>query len=306
MSQQLWVTSSLGGYAAAPLLSKEVRVAAQPLMRFMQFCTTKEDFGKGRGDTILFDKIGNVATGGGTLVETTTMPSTNFEMAQGTLTLNEYGNSIAVTGKLLALADVDMKTPVIKALKNDSAKVLDAAVEAQMDACKIRYVASTASTGNFTTNGTATLSASVVMDAHHLRTIVDYLMGTLYAPPADGEFYFGILTVSAARSLYESLEGVWQYTQYPVNGEMGKNYKARLVRDAYSMDNSIGVSNVTGEAYFFGDEAIAEGVAIPVEIRTETPKDFGRSNAFAWYAIEGFKIIWFSDPDNRIVKFDSA
>jgi hypothetical protein len=95
MGEQIWATSSLGGYMAAPFLSKEVRAAAQPLMRFMQFCTTKEDFGKGRGDSILFDKIGNVATAGGTLVETTTMPSTNFEMTQGTLTLTEYGKFIA-------------------------------------------------------------------------------------------------------------------------------------------------------------------------------------------------------------------
>lgn len=72
------------------------------------------------------------------------------------------------------------------------------------------------------------------------------------------------------------------------------------------MDNSIGSSNVTGEAYFFGDEAVAEGIALPEEIRTETPKDFGRSNAFAWYALLGFKILWSADPDNRIIKFTSA
>jgi hypothetical protein len=303
---QLWVTSSLGGYLAAPFLSKQVRNAAQPLMRFSQFCITKEEFGKGKGESCLFDKVGNVATAGGTLVETTTMPSTQFVVTQGTLTLTEYGNSAPVTGKLLALADIDVKTPVIKALKNDQAKVLDAAVEAEMDSCNIRYVASTASTGNFTTNGTATLSASVGMNAYHLKTIVDYLMGTLNAPPADGEFYFGILTVAAARDLHDALEGIWKYTQYPVNGELGKYYKARLVRDTYSMDNSIGVSNVTGEAYFFGDEAVAEGVAIPAEIRTEPAKDFGRSNAFAWYAICGYEKIWNSDPDCRIIKFDSA
>lgn len=124
----------------------------------------------------------------------------------------------------MILADIDVKTPVIKALKNNQAKALDAAVEAQMDACKIRYVASTASTGNFTTDGTATLTASYTMNAYHLKTIVDYLMGTMLAPPADGEFYFGIMTVAAARGLYDSLEAIWQYTQYPVNGEMGKQY----------------------------------------------------------------------------------
>jgi hypothetical protein len=72
------------------------------------------------------------------------------------------------------------------------------------------------------------------------------------------------------------------------------------------MDNTIGSSNVTGEGYFFGDEAVMEGVAIPMEIRTETPTDFGRSNKFAWYSILGYKIMWAGDPDNRIVKWTSA
>ena len=119
-------------------------------------------------------------------------------------------NGISITGKLLALADIDAKTPAIKALKNDAAKTLDAAVESQMDACKIRYVASTASTGNFYTNGTATQTASKSLDKYHLKTIVDYMMGTMYCPPADGEFYFGILTVTAARDLHDSLEAIWQ------------------------------------------------------------------------------------------------
>jgi N4-gp56 family major capsid protein len=306
MSEQLWTTSSLGGYLAAPFLSKDVLVAAQPLMRFQQFCATKQDFGKGVGDTMLFDKITNLQTAGGTLVETNTMPTTYIITSQGTLTLTEYGNGASVTGKLMALAEIDAKTPVIKALKNDAAKTIEAAVEAQMDACKIRYVASTASTSNIYTNGTAIQTASVGLTKFHLKSIVDYMMGTMYAPPADGEFYFGILTVQAARDLHDSLEAVWMYTQYPVNGELGKYYKARLVRDTYSMDGSIGVSSVTGEGYFFGDEAVAEGVAIPMEIRTETPTDFGRSNKFAWYAICGWKIMWSGDPDNRVVKWDSA
>lgn len=95
MAEQIWVTSSLGGYLAAPFLSKEVRMQAQPLQRFRQFCVLKEELGKGKGDTILIDKIGDTADAGGTLVETNTMPTTTVPITQTTLTVNEYGNAIA-------------------------------------------------------------------------------------------------------------------------------------------------------------------------------------------------------------------
>lgn len=34
MAQQLWVTNSLGGYMSAKNLSKELRMAVQPLIKF--------------------------------------------------------------------------------------------------------------------------------------------------------------------------------------------------------------------------------------------------------------------------------
>lgn len=44
----------------------------------------KEAIGKGRGETWNFDKTGNVSTQGGTLVETNTIPETQFVTNQGT------------------------------------------------------------------------------------------------------------------------------------------------------------------------------------------------------------------------------
>jgi hypothetical protein len=279
-------------------------VAAQAECKFRQFATVKEAFGKGVADSVNFDKITNVVTSGGTLTETATMPTTYFTITKSTLTVYEYGNSVPYTGKLEVLSQEGIRNLVVKALKNDQVKVLDAAVEAQMDACKYRYVSSTASTGNFTTNGTATLTATFNLNAYHWKVMVDQLM-TLNAPPADGENYMAILSISAARGIHDDLEDVWKYTKYPTNGEIGSYYKCRAVRDNYAMDNTIGASNVTGEAYFFGDDAIMEAVALPEEIRYEE-EDFARSKKLAWYAILGFKIIWESDPDDRIIKWTSA
>lgn len=71
------------------------------------------------------------------------------------------------------------------------------------------------------------------------------------------------------------------------------------------MSNAIGNSSVGGEAYFFGDDAVLEAVAVPEEMRADPPTDGGRCNNLYWYAILGFKIIWAGDPDERIVKVDS-
>lgn len=80
MPQQEWVTTSLGGVLANATLSKKLRYAAQPLMRFRQWCTIKEAFGKGKSATLNFDKVSNLASSGGTLTETATIPFTYYTL----------------------------------------------------------------------------------------------------------------------------------------------------------------------------------------------------------------------------------
>ena len=52
---QLWVTGTQGQLLYSPLLSKESMHAAQPKMRFLQYCDIKEEFGKQSGETFLFN-----------------------------------------------------------------------------------------------------------------------------------------------------------------------------------------------------------------------------------------------------------
>ena len=70
--------------------------ALQPMARFRQFCDVKDasQQGKGKGQTFTWDVVANVGASGGTLVETSTMPETQFTVTQATLTINEYGNSV--------------------------------------------------------------------------------------------------------------------------------------------------------------------------------------------------------------------
>jgi hypothetical protein len=93
MSQQLWATDSLGGYLANDQLSKKIRHAAQPLQKFRQFCDAEPGIGKSRGDKLMFNKISNISTAGGTISETSTIPKRSFVIRQGSLEVTEYAKN---------------------------------------------------------------------------------------------------------------------------------------------------------------------------------------------------------------------
>lgn len=113
MAGQVYAVSSLGGYGAVPQLTAEVRDQSQPLIRFRQFCDLIDGYGGSRkGDTFNWDIVSNVATGGGTLVETSTIPRTNFVITQGTGSITEYGNAIKSFVALL-LSFVDNLCPKV-------------------------------------------------------------------------------------------------------------------------------------------------------------------------------------------------
>ena len=61
------------------------------MMKFRQFVDMEPAAGKSRGNKVYFDKISNISSAGGTLVETDTIPKRNFTITQGSLTLTEYG-----------------------------------------------------------------------------------------------------------------------------------------------------------------------------------------------------------------------
>ena len=119
-------------------------------------------------------------------------------------------NAIPWTHKYEALSQLDIRQAANDILSNDQAKVFDTAVEAQFDACQIRYVGTATGGGGFTTNGTATLTCTSVMNSYHVQTIVNYMFQTMKCDPWDGENYMAICSVNAMHGLYQDLEPVMQ------------------------------------------------------------------------------------------------
>jgi N4-gp56 family major capsid protein len=305
---QLWAVSTQGQLLYSPLLSKEVTNAAQPLMKFKQFTDMKMEAGRGRGETFLFDKYGNIDTEGGTLAETSTIPSRSYRVYQGTGTLYEFGNSVPFTRKYEELAQVDARSGVSRILADDQAKVIDTTIEAQFDACKIRYNATSATTGTFHTNGTDTETNTSALNRYHVKILYDYLWNNLNAKPyfAGSDDYAGILSQNAMRGIFNDCETVVMYTEFPAYGEFGRYSSCRMTKTNHGLSNAIGNGSAYGEAYFFGANTVKEGIAVAPVVIPKEVTDYGRSRGLAWYAIMGYKIFWEGDPDNTIIKFGSA
>lgn len=323
MAGQLWAVNSLGGFFYSLNLSDELREALQPMSRFRQFCDVKDasQQGKGKGQTFTWDVVGNAATAGGTLTETNTMPETQFTITQATLTINEYGNSVPYSGKIEALSKFEVRKPVMQALRNDAVKTFDRAAWAQFNASLLKVVPATAGTSTtvltLTTNGTATATNNIAFQKEHAKLVVD-LMKERNIPGYTNDDYVAIAWPTALRRLKNDLESIHQYTsagiQLIFNAEIGRYENVRYVEQTNIPKGNSTDGGLTGTAwasgndwiFFMGEDTVAEGVAIPEEMRAKIPTDFGRSKGVAWYYLGGFGVVQTSAVESRIVQWASA
>lgn len=309
MGQQIWAVNSLGNYLHSDEFSKMIRHSAQPLMKFRQFVDAEGGIGKNRGDAILFAKISNISTAGGTLSETATIPKRHYTIKQGTLSVTEYGNAIPFTLKAQTLAEVSVPDIVRVVLRNDMAKVLDSAAAAQFQTATYQACAVNTATTAFGTNAALASTSTGNMSDKNVRDIIDK-MKTLNIPRYDGGNYICIASTNSIRGLYDYFEAkIMQTTAKPLfTGEVGQYYGCRFIEETNILYNTKGSGSTDGEAIFFGSDAVREGIVIPEDVRIDLPKDFGRDQAVAWYYLGGFKKTWdFStDVETRIIHLTST
>lgn len=306
MSGQVWQTDALGGYMWSPNLSRKLRTALQPMVRFRQFCDVREAFGKGKGEQFAWNIYSDVATQGGTLNETDTMPETNYSITQQTLVVTEYGNSVPFTKKLDDLSEHPVTEVIHKVLKNDARKALDASANAQFELTPIRVVGDAATTISVTENGTPSGAPAQEFLAAHAKLVADE-MAERDIPTFDGNNYMAIARPTTLRAFKDELEAIHQYVSEGwhviMNGEKGRYEGIRYCEQTNIA--SEGWANSDG-IFFFGSDTVVEAFSIQEEIRGKIPTDFGRSRGIAWYAMLGYGIVHTSAAQARILKWDST
>ena len=313
MAGQLWLTNSLGGYMWSPNLSKVLRYSLQPLCKFRQFADIKDAAvqGKGKGDTFHWNVYSDVTTQGTTLTETSTMPETNFTITQGTMTITEFGNSVPFNSKLDDLSEHPVKEVIQKVLKNDAKKALDIAAHAEFNKTPLRVIptgGTSVDSVTLSTNGTVTGTNAAPLTAEHAKAIVD-LMKERNIPPYEGDDYFAMAHPTTFRALKNNLEALHKYVQEGftmiMNGEMGRYESTRYIEQT-NIAKAAWATGKSNWAFFFGADTVAEGIAVPEEMRGKIPTDYGRSRGIAWYYLGGFGLVQTQASQGRIVKWDSA
>jgi N4-gp56 family major capsid protein len=290
---QLFVTNSLGGFFTNNQLSSQIRYKAQTMQKFRQFVDMDSSAGASRGNKVFFDKISNIATSGGILVETSTIPKSNYTILQGTLTMTEYGNSIPFTQKVKTLSEIQVPQTVRTVLMNDMKVVLDSAAATQFTTNDYIATITNTATTTFGTAGTALATAGASMSDKNVRDIIDQ-MKKLNIPKREGDDYACLGSTNSMRGLYDFFEAKAQNTTLDplYRGEIGRYYGCRFIEETNFLSNVKGSGAQYGEAVFFGADAVREGIAVPEEIRVGIPTDFGRDQGIAWYALLGFQQVW--------------
>ena len=321
MAGQVWAVNSLGGYLYSRQLSNVLRMTVQPLVKFRQFADVHDisQQGKKKGDSFTWDVVSDVATAGQVLIETNTMPETNITITQGTLTITEAGNSVPYSGKLDNLSKFPIEDIIKKAMKNDAVKSFDRLAWAQFNQTLLRAIptggTATAAVTLYT-NGTVTGTNSIAYNNGHAKSIVDQ-MKERNIPAYIADDYYAIAWPTTLRTFKNNLETIHQYSDTGfnliMNGEIGRYENVRYIEQT-NIAKGTGTDGVTQTTwtngvsdwiFFFGNDTVAEAIAVPEEMRGKIPTDYGRSKGIAWYYLGGFGIVHTLAVNARIVKWDS-
>ena len=309
MSVSIWTGNE--GYMSAKNLDPVLQFALRPECKFRQFAAIKNAVGKNAGETYHWNVYSKVATRGTTLVETSTMPQTNFTVTQGTMTVTEMGNSVPFSGKLEALTEHNIKELINSVIKEDAKECFDYAVYDQFNLTPLRVAPTTGTATDLvtlTTNGTATITNNVALGKNHIKAIVD-TMKERNIPTYQGNDYASLARPTTFRQLKNDLEQVHAYVpagfQMILAGEIGRYEGMRFFEQTNVAASSFNLGK-SGFCFFFGADTVAEGVAMPEEIRGKIPDDYGRGKGVAWYYLGGFAMQHNVALNSRILKWDSA
>lgn len=284
--------------------SKEIEFKALPNMRFMQFATVKTELGAEPGMTISMLTYDNLKLGGA-LEENKPMTTQAMSGSTKQLKVTEHGNAIAVSELAVQSSFDDLMASATTLLGRDYAMVVD---------MELRDTALSGTNKVFASKGDGTkVSARTELDdtcTIKVATIKDALeiLSTANAPKAAGGMYW-ICFVHPHQSRCLRDDPAWiNASNYGApeqlfTGEIGRIDDVRFIETtlmcngaaadtdpAYVAELKKGTaSNQTNvyQAVVFGDAYYGIAFSLPVELRDDGIKDFGRTRSLGWYSIFG-------------------
>jgi N4-gp56 family major capsid protein len=293
--------------AVRTVYSGEIYFSALPNLRFDQFATRKTELSAQPGDTISMPKAGTIKRGG-TLTEGVRIQAKSMTLSSITMTVDEKGNAIGMTERLLQTSFYDQMAMASMLLGRDLAQVLDK---------DLRDVALTATTKVYA-NGKTTRNSLTAADKFTTTTVhaIVERLETNSSPKWMNDFYVCFAHPHQLSDIRLSAGWVnaalYQGAGPLMYGEVGRWGDMRFVSTSVMPNGASSALNDAGEyadlgyssaldqlvtgalntasvyqAVAFGEYSYGHAVALPVELRDNGVQDFGREHALAWYAIWG-------------------
>jgi len=310
-----------GDFVALPqaildVYSMDILHEALGIMRFEEFAVKKTELTAQPGQTINFTRYNNI-TRGGQLDEETEMTERTMSASQQGVSVTEWGNAIGVSEKLLQLSYDDVLAEAAVLLGRDYAVVNDLMCrDALAGATQLLYAGAQ-------TSRAALIGGTDYFDVELIRRGVEILQ-TTNAPKFNGDFYICFLHPHQAAYLKRDPDWVsannYANTRALFNGELGRWEDTVFIGTTHCRNGAAAttdpgylaalVNAATGgaanahvyEAMLFADSAYAKATALPVELRDDGVRDFGRKHGLAWYGIMGCGLL----EDDFVVKIETV
>lgn len=308
-------TAQVGGWYTLKL-SDTVRVAPQPNMVFSQLCRPEPRFGPHMGDTLQFNKIGDLNQAMVEMTEDGDVPEGEFTQTYGTCTVKEYRTSIRLSHWASIFSELSVVDAAIISLVNRCKVDLDRLAAVPFTTADVVYTptgTTSAKTYSLSTNGTPGGTASREFSYWDHQNIIDLMRGTYRVPGYMGDDYLCIGTTSFLRNLRTDAE-LNQIRRYETSsnkailaGEVGDLEGTRFVRDTNVLDNTIGTGNVTGQAIYIGGDPAVMLEIYPFEIQAAVADMYGRFRTLCgvWHGGYARTWSWANDSVTRIIRVDS-
>jgi N4-gp56 family major capsid protein len=236
--------------------------------------------------------------------------------AQQAITVTEWGNAVGVSEKLLQMSYDDVLAEAAVLLGRDYAVVNDLMHrDALVLATQVIYAGGGSSRAGM-------IGGTDFFDVEMLRVGAETLQ-TKNAPKFNGDFYACFVHPHQAAYLKRDPDWVsannYANTRALFNGELGRWEDIVFIGTTHSRNGAAGTSDpgynagmvnaATGgtaadvyEALLFADSSFGKAIGLPVEMRDDGVRDYGRKHGLGWYAIQGSGIL----EDDFIVKLESV
>lgn len=295
-------------------LSNEIRLTAQPMMRFRQFARMIGAFGTNMGTTYRFIKVSNLNVQGGRIGETDDILEATDTKSYGECTVAEYGLQIKWSWLASMLNQLSLEDLNVIQLRNDAAKVLDLLAAYPLVTCPVVYTP----TGGYSskeailsTNGTPPAASTRPVAIWDIMNMVDESKSRFKIPGfGTQQQYVYITNTQGCRGIKSDSEFVenskYAQPEKLISGEIGAYYGVRFIEENWVLQNMPGGG---GEGVLFGDDAVIGLEVQPLQIQAGFGGNFqyGRVKGIRWCWVGGFVAPWnyLSDSQTRAMRVSS-